>query len=78
MRDPGQAGRTAHGEHHEREDRDTEQAEQRAAPLAALHERVHEHARELSGEQDCRGLAADHREHGRKLVAGPVGPHTNG
>ena len=44
-----------------------------AADVAALHERVQQHARELHREQDRRGLASGELQHGRNLATAPVG-----
>ena len=41
--------------------------------VAALHERVQQHARELHREQDRRGLPSGELQHGRNLATAPVG-----
>ena len=76
-RDAGDAGGLDRQDH-EAEERDAEEAEDGAPDIVALHRRIEEHAGELPGEQDRGRLAAGHREHDRKLMAGPVGPWRSG
>ena len=66
--EPGSRGRAAHGEHHQAEHAYPEDAEQRAAGVAVLHERIQQHGPELHGEQHGRGFAAGEAQHGRNVA----------
>ena len=67
-------GVRAHGEHDEAEDRDAEDAEQRAPDVVVDHERIGQHRRELSGEQERGRFALGEGQHARQrsLRGGPV------
>ena len=58
-------------EHHEPEDRDPEQAEQRLPDLAVLHERIEQDAQKLAREQHRRRFPLGVGEHAGTVGAGP-------
>lgn len=72
---PGRGAGAAYRQHHETQDGDPEDTEQRTTNVARLHERVEQHCSQLSGEQDRRGLSPGKVQHAAKLVPGPVANH---